>query len=305
MNLGFAAGYIFSFSWGVINLQAGVITYGALIAFVQLVGQIQRPVRTLTHFIPVFITAFTATERLMQLDEIPSEYEIPPRLLPHPVGIRLSHLHYTYADGGRQILRDVNHTFAPGSISAIMGETGAGKTTLIRLLLSVLSPTQGAITLYNKQGDEVPVGIDTRLNFAYVPQGNTLISGTIRDNLLLGNPEATEQEMKTALSTAACDFVWLREDGLDTRCGEVGDGFSEGQAQRISIARALLTRAPIYLFDEATSALDLHTEREVVRRIVEQRGEATLIFVTHRQEVLKYCTETLQLQKNQAPNALA
>ncbi len=297
MNMGFAVGYIFSFSWGVLNLQSGLITYGALIAFVQLVGQIQRPVRTLTHFIPVFITAFTATERLMQLDEIALEPELEPTPIPGPAGIRIKGLHYRYTDSGRKILENLDYTFPPGSVSAIVGETGAGKTTLIRLLLSVLKSSEGEIALFNASGHEVAVSPATRLCFAYVPQGNTLLSGTVRDNLLLGNPDATDEEMRTALHTAAADFVFQREDGLDTRCGEVGDGFSEGQAQRISIARALLTKAPIFLFDEATSALDEHTEQAVVERIISQKADATLIFVTHRPEVLKYCTQTLQLQK--------
>lgn len=296
MNLGFAAGYIFSFSWGVVSLQQGLITYGALLAFVQLVGQIQRPVRTLTHFIPVFIGAFTATERLMQLDDIPLEEETPDTPAKPSVGIRVEGLHYAYADGSRTIIDNLTYDFPPGSISAIMGETGAGKTTLIRLILSVLNPTSGHLSLYTAN-EEKQLSPATRCNFAYVPQGNTLLSGTIRENLLLGNPQATEEEMHTALRIASADFIWQRSEGLDTRCGEVGDGFSEGQAQRISIARALLAKAPVMLFDEATSSLDTQTEREVIRRIVEEKGDTTLIFVTHRPEVLKYCSQTLKLNK--------
>lgn len=299
MNAGFAIGYMFTFGWGVTCLEQSLITYGALIAFIQLVGQIQGPVRSLTKFIPVFISAFTAAERLMELEDMPQE-QVAPRLpVGREAGIRVENVHFTYSAEGRRILSDFSYDFPPRSITAIVGETGAGKTTLIRLLLALARPQAGHTYIYNRNmggtGKKEECTPATRCNFAYVPQGNTLLSGTIRDNLLLGKPDATEAELRAALDTAAAGFVYRLPAGLDTPCGEMGDGLSEGQAQRIAIARSLLKDAPILLLDEATSSLDADTEKTVIRNIVERQGHRTLIFVTHREEVLKYATQVLRL----------
>lgn len=299
MNIGFASGYLVTFIWGVTNLEKGLITYGALIAFIQLVGQIQGPVRTLTKFVPVFISTFTATERLMELEEIPVEKTNEP--VPEfagTVGIDISRLTFSYTPDSRYIFNNFNFDFPPGSITAILGETGSGKTTLIRLLLALARPCEGWVTLYDEKGLRTPVSPAARSVFSYVPQGNTLISGTIRENLLLGNPDATEQQMAEALRNAAAEFVFLLPQNLDTVCGEMGDGLSEGQAQRIAIARALLKESPVLLLDEATSSLDAETERRVISNIISAYGYRTILFVTHRPEVLKYCTQTLRLEKN-------
>lgn len=297
MNVGFATGYLVTFVWGVFSLQADIITYGTLIAFIQLVGQIQDPVRTLSRFVPVLITAFTATERLMELDRIPREEQKPPVRFPvGGAGLRLDHVTFSYLPTTRKILHDFSYDFPPGSITAVLGETGSGKTTLIRLILALLEPTEGEVALYSSAGGVAEkVSPATRCCFSYVPQGNTLLSGTIRDNLLMGNPAATEAEMTAALRAAAADFVELLPDGIYTVCGEMGGGLSEGQAQRISIARALLRRAPVLLFDEATSSLDAETEQNVIRNVVDMNGDGrTIIFVTHRPEVLKYATQVLR-----------
>lgn len=293
MNFGFSAGYIITFTWGVLNLENGIITYGALIAFMQLIGQIQAPIRNLSRYIPIFINAFTASERIIELQAIKQEKLFYKPLLKGDVGIELKNVTFQYPKG-RHIFENFSYNFAPHSKTAIVGETGKGKTTLIRLVLSLLHPQKGCIEIYNKT-TRLSLTNLSRNNFSYVPQGNTLLNGTIKSNLILGNKYATETDMVNALTAACANFVFNSEKGLDMPCGEGGNGLSEGQAQRISIARALLKPCSILIMDEATSSLDEDTEKNVIKNITNLYPEKTIIFITHRPEILKYCTHVLHL----------
>lgn len=299
LNLGFATGYMVTFLWGAYRLQDGLITYGTLLAFIQLVGQIQGPFRDLTRFVPLLVGALTASERLKELEDLPLETCGTPVRMNGPAGIRLRGVGYAYPPDGRPVLHRLTYDFPPGSRTAILGETGAGKTTLIRLILALLEPQEGAVEIYDG-GGAVKCSSLTRCNLVYVPQGNTLFSGTIRDNLLLGDPEATEERMRRALHDACADFVWQLPLALDTRCGEGGDGLSEGQAQRIALARALLRPGGILLLDEATSALDEQTERQLLDNLSRILDGRTLLFITHRPSVVAHCTQVLRLEKTNA-----
>ena len=299
LSIGFGTGYLVTFLWGVNSLQEGTITYGMMISFIQLVGQIQGPFRDMTRFIPVLISTLTASERLMELEDHPLEDDANPITFPAGAGVRLKDVSFYYKEGGRAILSPFSCDFPKGTTTAILGETGAGKTTLIRLILALLKPTEGQVEMYDEARTE-KASPRTRCNLVYVPQGNTLFSGTIRDNLLLGNPDATEQEMREVLETACAGFVMNRPDGLDTVCGELGAGLSEGQAQRIAIARALLRKGSVLLLDEATSALDMQTEQQLLRNLSNREAGQTIICVTHRPAVIEYCSQVIEMKRADA-----
>ncbi len=304
LSIGFGTGYLVTFLWGVNSLQEGTITYGMMISFIQLVGQIQGPFRDMTRFIPVLISTLTASERLMELEDHPLEDDANPITFPDGAGVRLKDVSFYYKEGGRAILSHFSCDFPKGTTTAILGETGAGKTTLIRLILALLRPTEGQVEMYDEARTE-KASPRTRCNLVYVPQGNTLFSGTIRDNLLLGNPDATEQEMREVLETACAGFVMNRPDGLDTVCGELGAGLSEGQAQRIAIARALLRKGSVLLLDEATSALDMQTEQQLLRNLSNREAGQTIICVTHRPAVIEYCSQVIEMKRADATEKTA
>lgn len=294
LNAGFSLGYLVAFLWSAVRLYHGSLTFGAMTAFLQLVYRIQNPARDLTKLAPAFVSVFTAVERLMELEDTPEEEQGEAVMMASPCGVRLRNVTFAYDDGTENVMENLSFDFAPGSCTAILGETGAGKTTLIRLILGLMRPNSGSVELYDANIVR-EVSSLLRCNFVYVPQGNTLLSGTIRDNLRLGNPNASEQDMVEALHLSCADFVLSLPQGLDTKTTEGGGGLSEGQAQRIAIARALLRGGSIMLFDEATSALDQQTERQLLDNILSSKGR-TVIFITHRPAVIDYCDSTLRME---------
>ena len=286
MGCVFGLGYLMAFVWGGLQLRNGVITFGVMTSFLQLVGMIQSPILQLLNMVPGVIHTTASIDRLVEL-----ERGIPPAYLASPSTLHTSHsnhgsvlfndVSFRYATGDSEILSHFTHCFKAGTKTAIIGETGVGKTTLFRIILGFIEPTEG----------RVEVGGEP----CFVPQGNTRMSGTIRYNLQLAKPDATETEMQKVLHIACADFVNEMPDGLDTELGERGGGLSEGQAQRIAIARGLLHPGNILLLDEISSSLDESTERELYRRLFAAYPDKTMLFITHRLTVTELCDEVIRL----------
>lgn len=287
MGCAFGLGYLLAFVWGGLQLRTGEITFGVMTSFLQLVGMIQHPILQMLNMVPSIIHATASIDRLEELVCAPESEEIvmpdsqpSADILQH--GIKIDNVSFRYADGDRYVIDHFTHEFAPGSKTAILGETGIGKTTLFRLFLGFIKPTEGKV--------------DVGGTLSYVPQGNTLMSGTIRYNLQLAKPETTDEELNAVLHTACADFVSELPDGIDTELGERGSGLSEGQAQRIAIARGLLHAGNILLLDEISSSLDDATEQELYRRLFAAYPQKTMLFITHRTTVAELCDEVIRLK---------
>lgn len=292
----FGLGYMLAFVWGAYGLRTGAITFGVMTSFLQLVGQIQQPILSLLGAFPSIIYSTASIDRLKEMEHGEEKQscdgeDITTRTL---LGIRMDNVTFRYAKGDREVMSNFSHDFRPGTKTAILGTTGAGKTTLFRLILNFIQPDSGEVTFYGN-GFTHAADKSMRKNVVFVPQGNTLISGTIRNNLLMAKPDASDEELHTALHTSCADFVFDLPQGIDTVLSEHGGGLSEGQAQRIAIARGLLRPGAVFLLDEISSALDEDTERELFSRLFATRPSTTILLITHRKKVASLCDERLEI----------
>ena len=299
ITIGFTGAYLVGFIMGLVELQDGIITVGVLMAFTQLIHRIQRPMLDMARLVPIFVNSMTSTERLMELEALPLEnMGEETSSCDEAVGVSINNIDFKYTDKGRKVLNAFSHVFAPGSFTAILGETGSGKTTLIRMILALITPQRGSVEMTTASGKRIAATPSVRSLISYITQGNTLFSGSIRENLLMGNPDATTEEMMQALHVAMADFVKDLPDGLFTKCGEQGGGLSEGQAQRIAIARAILRPCRLLLLDEATSALDVQTEKKLLENLKQHFKDTTIIFVTHRLAVVDFTSDVITMERN-------
>ena len=292
----FGLGYMLAFVWGAYGLRTGAITFGVMTSFLQLVGQIQQPILSLLGAFPSIIYSTASIDRLKEMEHGEEKQscdgeDITTRTL---LGIRMDNVTFRYAKGDREVMSNFSHDFRPGTKTAILGTTGAGKTTLFRLILNFIQPDSGEVTFYGN-GFTHAADKSMRKNVVFVPQGNTLISGTIRNNLLMAKPDASDEELHTALHTSCADFVFDLPQGIDTVLSEHGGGLSEGQAQRIAIARGLLRPGAVFLLDEISSALDEDTERELFSRLFAARPSTTILLITPRKKVASLCDERLEI----------
>lgn len=296
----FYIGYLTAFCWSIYRLSTGSITYGTMTIFISLVSQVQEPIINLGIMIPQFITVLASVGRILDLDNIDSEIheEKAIGLNSKSIGLEMTNVSFSYDK--ETVLENVNLDIKPNDIVGIVGYSGTGKTTLANLILSLIKPLSGELVYYDEFGNKEKASASARRLISYVPQGNTLISGTIADNLRTGKANATEKEMWQALEIAdALTFVKEMDNGLDMRVGENGTGLSEGQAQRIAIARAIVKSAPILILDEATSALDAKTEETVIKNMCESKLLNTCFIITHRRSMLAYCTRAIEIDDKQ------
>ncbi len=290
MGLMFTFSWLFCMLWGCAAIFRGEMTYGSLAAMIQLIGRVQGPIANVVSIAGEIYRVIASAERLMEVTNLPSEGT--GELLTDFDEIDIDHASFRYEDGTEDVLRDICSTIRKGEFVALTGTSGGGKTSLFQLLLGIYSPKSGKVA-FRKGAEETIACRESRALFAYVPQGNTLFSGTLRENLLMFTDYASEEQIQEAIRVACIDDL-ASEIGLDAELGERGVGISEGQAQRVAVARALLTRAPILLLDESTSALDEETEARMLANISAMRDKTCLI-VTHRKAALSICDYKLHI----------
>lgn len=283
-----------AFGYCLYKLWSGAITYGTMSLFLTERSKLSSAFRSVISIIPAFLNSSISAHRIRELVELPREVHVSQsseldQYADEGFTIRMKDLTFGYVEN-KQVIRSSQLVAKPGEIVALVGPSGEGKTTLIRLILGLVRPQEGRAVITAANGREMPLNADTRHLFAYVPQGNTILSGTLAENLRMVREDATDEQIIEALKTAcAWDFVSKMPEGIYSPIGERGRGLSEGQAQRIAIARAILRDAPILLLDEATSALDVATERQVLRSIITNHPNKTCIVTTHRPTVLNMC----------------
>lgn len=284
-----------SFGWGIYRLWTHYITYGEMTLFISQSSRLASSFNSMVSLIPTVLNSSVAAGRIMELLDLPQEVlmkEQTDRIAKYAdmgYSLKLSNVSFSY-DKNRDILTGADFEAHPNEIVAIVGASGRGKTTLLRIILGLIYPDTGEAVMTDCTGSTVVLNAGVREYISYVPQGNTIFSGTIADNMRMVKEDATDEEIEAALACAcAGDFVRELPDGIYTEIGEHAKSLSEGQAQRIAIARAVLRDAPVFLFDEATSALDVATEKEVLSNIIAKRKNKTCIVATHRLAVLDVC----------------
>ncbi|MDX8568419.1 ABC transporter ATP-binding protein [Elizabethkingia sp. HX XZB] len=292
MKLTINAGFLLTFGWGVYRLHANEISFGTMTAFLQLVGRIQAPILLMMGFVPLFIRFRTAVDRVQELQLVEVEEEVEQEYITEPQNIEINQLSFRYDD--KLVIKDLTAKFIAGHPAAVIGSSGKGKTTLIRLLLALIKPDKGEIFI-NTSVEHMILSNKHRINIAYVPQGDKLFSGSIKENLQLGEQEVSDNKLREVLYLACAEFVYDLPDGLDTIVGESGYGLSEGQAQRIAVARALMRDCNIWLFDEVTSALDPGTGEKLIERLLEAGKNKILVFVTHDMKLAGKCQQTIYI----------
>ncbi len=296
----FALGYLYALLWGSFQIVTNAISFGTLTAILQLVGQIQVPFSGLSGLMPKIYGVIASAERIMELEALPDEIEINTKevdalsLYNELQTINLNEVSFCY--DREYVLHKVNLIINKGDLVLITGRSGIGKSTLLKLILGVLIPLEGEISVYLNNGSRILIDRYIRKLFAYVPQRNLMLSGTIRENITLFNTHITKEKLiKAAKLSCSMEFIEALPLGFETVIGEKGQGLSEGQLQRIAIARAILCEAPVLLLDEATSALDETTEVKLLNNIKEMTDK-TCILISHKKAALDVCNKTIHIE---------